>query len=86
MYQPTVIEEWRVPFKAAQTETKIKYVCDDGQWSFDRIKAARHDKHLNRLRLEWYNKRFSFWGELKYMLFKAEPPRPYTPHSLKNEL
>lgn len=55
----------------------ITYVASDGKKFKNKIKYLVYQKKLNRLKIEWYNKRYSFWGDLMYFLFKKEPIKPY---------
>lgn len=58
-------------------KTGLKYVASDKTVFEDVSEMAKHERILIQLRLEWYNKRFSIWGEIKHFLFRIEPKKPY---------
>lgn len=58
-------------------KTVIIRKASDGTVFENAIDLARHESKLTQLRLQWYNKRFSICGEIKYFLFRVEPKKPY---------
>jgi hypothetical protein len=66
------------PITISYKMPSITYVASDGtRFIGERIKYRAYENKLTKLRMEWYNKRFSIKGELMYFLFKIEPKKPY---------
>ena len=55
----------------------ITYVCSDGYRTTNKHEASVREKLCTRMRMDWYNKRYSLRGEIMYFLFKKEPKKPY---------